>query len=134
MSKYTELLRKYELLKSDYHCADLDKQRYKDQAFNLDRKVEDLKDQLNAEKLKNAQLESKLATEIATNKVNADVIQFLVTGKANDKSIEFVGVKTYREGWVALYLNGEDLNAGKYKSVTVWSEPNETVQVEVTTR
>lgn len=77
------------------------------------------------------QIDSKLTMVCDVNKVNADVIQFLATRKfGDDPTIEFAAVKTYRGGWVTLYLNGEEFNPNG-KDVTIWADRDEPVRIEV---
>lgn len=115
--KYEELNEEYQKLKENY-----------DKLF--DRNSEILKS-LNNEIDHCNRIVSRLATVCDTNKVNTDVIQFLTARKfGDDPTIEFAAIKTYRGGWVTLYLNGEDLNPNG-KDVTIWADRDEPVRIEV---
>lgn len=73
---------------------------------------------------------NKVIDAIDTNKVNADVIQFLAARKfGDDSNIEFAAIKTYR-GWVTMYLNGREIDPNG-KDITIWGDSNEPVRVEV---
>lgn len=115
--KYEELNEEYQKLKENY-----------DKLF--DRNCEIIKS-LNNETDHCNRINSRLATICDVNKVNADVIQFLAARKfGDDPTIEFAAVKTYRGGWVTLYLNGEELNPNG-KDVTIWADRDEPVRIEV---
>ena len=77
------------------------------------------------------QLRDQLGRAIVANNVNADIIQFLVTKEfINNKHIEFAAIKTYRDGWVTMCLNGKEI-CPNGKDVTVWANSGEPVEVEV---
>lgn len=77
------------------------------------------------------QLRDQLGCAIAANNVNADVIQSLVTKEfINNKHIEFAAIKTYRDGWVTMCLNGKEI-CPNGKDVTIWANSKEPVEVEV---
>ena len=116
--------KKYQELKEDYD--DLNN-KYQE----LINKSSKLLDSLNKEIEHCNRLDSKLTTMCDTNKVNADVIQFLAARKfGDDPTIEFAAIKTYRGGWVTLYLNGEELNPNG-KDVTIWADRDEPMRIEV---
>lgn len=116
--------KKYQELKEDYD--DLNN-KYQE----LINKNSKLLDSLNKEIEHCNRLDSRLATICDVNKVNADVIQFLAARKfGDDPTIEFAAVKTYRGGWVTLYLNGEELNPNG-KDVTIWADRDDPVRIEV---
>ena len=110
MSKYKDLLNRFEELEKKYNTALDDKIYYKN-------KVEELQKQL-----------SQLCS---TNNINADLIQFLIANRfGTDRTVEFAAVKTYRDGWTTMYLNGELLQP-KDKNVTIWANNGEAVEVEI---
>lgn len=77
------------------------------------------------------QLRDQLGCAIAANNVNTDVIQSLVTKEfINNKHIEFAAIKTYRDGWVTMCLNGKEI-CPNGKDVTIWANSKEPVEVEV---
>ena len=124
MSKYKELKDSYDKLAKSYCDAITEIQKYKTQLEELEKNNKQLRDSSQYEKMRLDQL-------IGINNVNADVIQFLAARKFGDNpTIEFAAIKTYRDGWVTMFLNGEEIKANG-KDVTIWAENNEAVRVEV---
>lgn len=124
MSKYKELKSDYDKLIKDYHTAIADAQKYKTQLENLQKIYADQKYDYHG-------LQAQMSRLIGINNINADVIQFIAARKFGDNpAIEFAAIKTYRGGWVTLYLNGEELNPNG-KDVTIWADRDEPVRVEV---
>lgn len=110
MSKYKELKIDYDIAISD---LDFYKSRYEEVQKNL------------------SWVQSQVNQLLGINNVNADVIQFLAARKFGDNpTIEFAAIKTYRDGWITMFLNGEEIRANG-KDVTIWAENNEAVRVEV---
>lgn len=124
MSKYKDLKDNYDKLAKSYCDAITEIQKYKTQLEELEKNNKQLMNNSKYEKMRLDQL-------IGINNVNADVIQFLAARKFGDNpAIEFAAIKTYRDGWVTLYLNGEELNPNG-KDVTIWANSKEPVEVEV---
>lgn len=121
MNRYRELVSKkayYEVL-----CEE-----QKETIKKLEDKLEESKK--DASRI-HAQLRDQLGCAIAANNVNADVIQSLVTKEfINNKHIEFAAIKTYRDGWVTMCLNGKEI-CPNGKDVTIWANSKEPVEVEV---
>ena len=117
MSKYNDLKDNYDKLAKSYCDAIAEIQKYKTQLEELEKNNKQL---MNASKYERMRLDQL----IGINNVNTDVIQFLVARKFGDNpTIEFAAIKTYRDGWVTMCLNGKD--------VTVWANSGEPVEVEV---
>ena len=111
MNKYKKLLDEYDVLKQKYDDAINSLKESKDTCKRLNLMLEDM---------------------AYSNNTHVDLIQFLITEKfSNNKTIEFAGIKTYRDGWVTLCVNGEQYNPRKDKNVTIWADVNEPVKVEV---
>lgn len=126
MNKYKKLLEEYHTLEDNYNIAIQDRQHYLTRNKELQNQIAELQ----AELLDSKRFNNKVIDAINTNKVNADVIQFLTAKKfGDDSNIEFAAIKTYR-GWVTMYLNGREINPNG-KDVTIWGDINEPIRVEV---
>lgn len=53
---------------------------------------------------------------------------------AENDEIEFAAVKTYRDGWKYMYLNGRRLEPTIKDNVTIWASMDERVQVDIESR
>lgn len=49
----------------------------------------------------------------------------------DNTGIEFAAIKTYRGGWRVMAVNGEMLDIGPNDEVTIFSPPNERINVQV---
>lgn len=126
MNKYKKLLEEFNMLENNYNTAIQDRQHYLTRNKELQNQIAELQ----AELLDSKRFNKKVIDAINTNKVNADVIQFLIARKfGDDSNIEFAAIKTYR-GWVTMYLNGREINPNG-KDITIWGDNNEPIRVEV---
>ena len=124
MSKYNDLKDNYDKLAKSYCDAIAEIQKYKTQLEELEKNNKQL---MNASKYERMRLDQL----IGINNVNTDVIQFLVARKFGDNpTIEFAAIKTYRDGWVTMCLNGKEI-CPNGKDVTIWANSKEPVEVEV---
>lgn len=127
MSKYKDLLNRFEELEKKYNTALDDKIYYKNKVEELQKQLSQLCSTLDTTK----RLAEKASNMIDTNNINADLIQFLIANRFGaDRTVEFAAVKTYRDGWTTMYLNGELLQP-KNKNVMILANNGEAVEVEI---
>lgn len=75
---------------------------------------------------------STLQNALDTIKKQQDMLSFLYKGEMVDNpAVEFIGVKTYRNGWEYLMLHGKEMAVTKDADLTIWADHNEAIQVEV---
>lgn len=132
--KYKELGEKYNSLKSSYDLECNINNTCREKLSDVEKENRDIKKELEEARSNIRHLEAKLVSLIDENKINTEIVGFLITEKCEkDPLIEFAGIKTYRDGWKALYVGGEEINARKHDNVTIFANTNEPVQVEVST-
>ena len=75
---------------------------------------------------------STLENALETIKKQQDLLSFLYHGEMVDNpAVEFIGVKTYRNGWEYLMLHGETLDIPNGADVTIWADHGEAIRVDV---
>ena len=75
---------------------------------------------------------STLQNALETIKKQQDMLSFLYKGEMVDNpAVEFIGVKTYRNGWEYMMLHGETLDISKNSDVTIWADHGEAIRIDV---
>lgn len=132
--KYKELGEQYNSLKSGYDLECNINNTYRENLSDAEKEIRDIKKELEEARSNVRHLEAKLVSLIDENKINTEIVGFLITEKCEkDPLIEFAGIKTYRDGWKALYVGGEEINVRKHDNVTIFVDANEPVRVDVST-
>ena len=132
--KYKELGEQYNSLKSGYDLECNINNTYRENLSDAEKEIRDIKKELEEARSNIRHLEARLVSLIDENKINTEIVGFLITEKCEkDPLIEFAGIKTYRDGWKALYVGGEEINVRKHDNVTIFADANEPVRVDVST-
>ena len=93
---------------------------------------DDLEFKINEQNKAIRQATSTLQDALETIKKQQDMLSFLYKGEMVDNpAVEFIGVKTYRNGWEYLMLHGKEMSIAKDADLTIWADHTEAIQVEV---
>ena len=133
--KRKELQKDLEVMKKNYEIAVRDYQEMKRQRDELD----DTRQKL---ELKVLELTSLIKSKDSTieNLAYSDLskshtIEFLCNRELKEnQDIEFAAIKSYRNGWQFVFLNGKELNITPKDDVTIWADYDERVKVEIENR
>ena len=133
--KRKELQKDLEVMKKNYEIAVSDYQEMKRQRDELD----DTRQKL---ELKVLELTSLIKSKDSTieNLAYSDLskshtIEFLCNRELKEnQDIEFAAIKSYRNGWQFVFLNGKELNITPKDDVTIWADYDERVKVEIENR
>ena len=133
--KRKELQKDLEAMTKNYEIAVRDYQEMKRQRDELD----DTRQKL---ELKVLELTSLIKSKDSTieNLAYSDLskshtIEFLCNRELKEnQDIEFAAIKSYRNGWQFVFLNGKELNITPKDDVTIWADYDERVKVEIENR
>ena len=133
--KRKELQKDLEAMTKNYEIAVRDYQEMKRQRDELD----DTRQKL---ELKVLELTSLIKSKDSTieNLAYSDLskshtIEFLCNRELKEnQDIEFAAIKSYRNGWQFVFLNGKELNITPKDDVTIWADYDEKVKVEIENR
>ena len=133
--KRKELQKDLEVMTKNYEIAVRDYQEMKRQCDELD----DTRQKL---ELKVLELTSLIKSKDSTieNLAYSDLskshtIEFLCNRELKEnQDIEFAAIKSYRNGWQFVFLNGKELNITPKDDVTIWADYDERVKVEIENR
>lgn len=123
--KYKEMCEERDLLQSLLNdCRDQlhdEEESYRE----LEKKIKERNDAMR-------RASSTLQNALETIKKQQDMLSFLYKGEMVDNpAVEFIGVKTYRNGWEYLMLHGKEMSVAKDADLTIWADHTEAIQVEV---
>ena len=133
--KRKELQKDLEAMTKNYEIAVRDYQEMKKQRDELD----DTRQKL---ELKVLELTSLIKSKDSTieNLAYSDLskshtIEFLCNRELKEnQDIEFAAIKSYRNGWQFVFLNGKELKITPKDDVTIWADYDERVKVEIENR
>lgn len=123
--KYKEMCEERDLLQSLLNdCRDQlhdEEESYRE----LEKKIKERNDAMR-------RASSTLQNALETIKKQQDMLSFLYKGEMIDNpAVEFIGVKTYRNGWEYMMLHGDTLDIPKGADVTIWADHGEAIRIDV---
>ena len=133
--KRKELQKDLEAMTKNYEIAVRDYQEMKRQRDELDdtRQKLELKvlELTSLIKSKDSAIENLAYSDLS----KSHTIEFLCNRELKEnQDIEFAAIKSYRNGWQFVFLNGKELNITPKDDVTIWADYDERVKVEIENR
>lgn len=107
---------------------------YEHNVAELKKQIDELKKDKDDLQMQIKRSDTNMADLVYSNLSKAHTIEFLCRERfEQNNDIEFAAIKSYRNGWGFMYLNGEELKP-KNKNVTIWANDGESVQVQIENR